>query len=99
MYISYQVLKESEMSIKPLGARILIKVKSGEEKTSGGIVIPQAAQEKTQEGVVVAVGESDMVTVKVGDTIIYAKYSGTEIKVNDEDHLLINIDDVLAVTE
>jgi len=87
------------MSIKPLGNRILIEVKIMNEKTSGGIVIPQASQEKTQEGIVKAIGESDEIKVKVGNTVMYDKYAGTEIKINDKDHLLIKSEDILAIVE
>lgn len=87
------------MNVKPLGERLLILVKTSEEKTAGGIVIPQTAQEKTQEGTVVAIGSSENITVKVGDKIIYDKYAGTQLKINGQDHLIIKIDDVLAVIE
>lgn len=85
------------MAIKPLNDRVLIEVKSAEEKTAGGIVIPQTSQEKTQEGIVVAVGDSDKIKVKVGDTVIYDKYAGTQIKVNDKDSLIIKAEEILAV--
>ena len=85
------------MAIKPLGERILVEIKTSEEKTAGGIVIPQAAQEKTQEGIVVSVGESADIKVKAGDIIIYDKYAGTQIKIDDKDHLIIKNEDVLAV--
>ena len=77
------------MAIKPLGERILIEIKTSEEKTAGGIVIPQAAQEKTQEGIVVSVGDSSDIKVKKGDIIIYDKYAGTQIKIDDKDHLIL----------
>ena len=85
------------MAIKPLGERILVKIKTSEEKTSGGIVIPQTAQEKTQEGIVVSIGDSPEIKVKKGDTIIYDKYAGTQIKIDDKDHLILKVEDVLAV--
>lgn len=85
------------MAVKPIGNRVLIEVKTTTEKTKGGIVIPQQAQEKTQEGIVVAIGDSPDIKVKVGDTIIYDKYAGTEIKINDKEHLLLKADDILAV--
>ncbi len=85
------------MAVKPLGDRVLIEVKASETKTSGGIVIPQTSQEKTQEGKVVAVGESDAIKVKAGDIVMYDKYAGTQIKIDDKDHLIIKNDDILAV--
>ena len=87
------------MAIKPIGNRVLVEIKALEEKTSGGIVIPQAAQEKTQEGIVIAIGDSDEIKVKAGDIVIYDKYAGTEIKVNDKDYLLIKAEDILAVSK
>ncbi|HOF02252.1 MAG TPA: co-chaperone GroES [Spirochaetota bacterium] len=87
------------MTVKPLGERVLIEVKTSEEKTSGGIVIPQAAQEKTQEGKVIAIGSSDTIKVKVGDKVIYDKYAGTQIKIGDRDHLLIKFEEILAVID
>lgn len=85
------------MAIKPLGERILIKIKTTEEKTAGGIVIPETAQEKTQEGIVVSVGDSPDIKVKKGDVIIYDKYAGTQIKIDDKDHLILKLEDILAV--
>lgn len=85
------------MAIKPLGERILVEIKTSEEKTAGGIVIPQAAQEKTQEGIVISVGESPDIKVKSGDIIIYDKYAGTQIKIDEKDHLILKNEDVLAV--
>lgn len=85
------------MAIKPLGERILIKIKTSEEKTAGGIVIPQAAQEKTQEGIVESVGDSPDIKVKKGDVVIYDKYAGTQIKIDDLDYLILKNEDVLAV--
>ena len=85
------------MAIKPLGERILIKIKSSEEKTAGGIVIPETAQEKTQEGIVVSVGDSPDIKVKKGDVVIYDKYAGTQIKIDDKDHLILKLEDILAV--
>lgn len=85
------------MSIKPLGERVLIKVKASETKTSGGLVIPQTSQEKTQEGDVIAVGESDKITVKAGDHVMYDKYAGTQIKMDGEDYLIIKNEEILAI--
>ncbi len=86
--------------IKPLGDRVLLKVTMSEEKTAGGIYIPPAAQEKTQEGIVVEVGDmSDVIKVKKDDKVIYDKYAGTQISINGEDHLILKHDDILAVVQ
>ncbi|MCX5798480.1 MAG: co-chaperone GroES [Proteobacteria bacterium] len=95
------------MKIKPLQDRILIKRIEEEGKTKGGIIIPDAAKEKPQEGKVVAVGDGKMlengkrvaVQVKAGDKILFGKYSGTEIKIDGEEHLILREDDVLAIME
>ena len=88
------------MKIKPLGDRVLLKIAEGEQKTSGGIYIPQTAQEKTQEGVVVAVGDDkDAIKVKVKDKVMYDKYAGTSVKVNGEEQLIVKMSDILAVIE
>lgn len=86
------------MTVKPLGDRILVKMEKEEEKTSSGLYIPETAQEKTQVGVVVAVGDDDdEIKVKSGDRVMYDKYSGTTIKIDSEDHLILSMGDVLAV--
>ena len=92
--------------VKPLQDRLIVKRLAEEEKSKGGIIIPDTAKEKPQQGKVVAVGpgkrEKDKVLplgVKTGDTILFAKYSGTEIKLNGEDHLILREDDVLGVVE
>ncbi|MBN2352739.1 MAG: co-chaperone GroES [Spirochaetales bacterium] len=85
------------MKIKPLNDRVLVKVKMEEEKTAGGIFIPQTAQEKTQQGTVLAVGDSQDIKVKVNDDIIFDKYSGTTIKVEGEEQLILKNQDILAV--
>jgi chaperonin GroES len=88
------------MNVKPLGDRILIKIKESETKTAGGIIIPQTAQEKTQTGVVIAVGtDKDVIKVKEGDEVMYDKYAGTQIKVQGADHLIVKMADILAVLE
>ncbi len=95
------------MKVKPLQDRILVKRIEEEEKTKGGIIIPDAAKEKPQEGRVVAVGDGKTLesgqkaplTVKPGDKILFGKYSGTEIKVDGEEHLILREDDVLAIVE
>ena len=92
---------------KPLGDRILVKPLSREETTKSGIVLPDTAKERPQEGTVVAVGtgqhldsgEVRPLELKVGQRVLYAKYSGTEFKIDDEDHLFLRESDVLAVVE
>ena len=87
------------MKIKPLGDRVLVKLEEVEEKTAGGIFIPQTAQEKTQSGVVVAVGEDETIKVKEGQKIMYDKYAGTAVSIDNVDHLLIRYSDILAIME
>jgi len=94
------------MKIRPLQDRIVVKRLEAETKTKGGIIIPDSAKEKPIEGKVIAVGNGKIlkdgkirpIDVKVGDTILFGKYGGTEIKIDGEEHLLIREDDVLAVT-
>ena len=88
------------MTVKPLGDRVLVSRKVNEAKSAGGIIIPETAQEKTTEGVVVAVGtDEDVIKVKSGDKILFDKYAGTEIKIEGTDHLLMRMDDILAIIE
>lgn len=90
------------MNIKPLQDRVLVKNEPAESKTASGIIIPDAAQEKTQRGTVVAVGpgtEEEKITVKVGDKVMYDKYAGTAIKIDDVDHLILKMGDIVAVIE
>ncbi len=93
--------------IKPLGDRIVIKVIEDTEQTSGGIFIPDSAKEKPQKGEVVAIGlgkmndkgEREPMDVKVGDTILYAKYAGTDVKMDGTEYKILSIKDALAVIE
>lgn len=90
------------MKIKPLADRVLVKPVKAEAKTASGIIIPDAAQEKTQTATVEAVGtgtEKDPITVKVGETIMYDKYAGTQIKVDGEEYLIVKNSDIIAVLE
>ena len=95
------------MKIKPLQDRLVVKRIEEEEKTKGGIIIPDSAKEKPQEGKVVAVGDGKTLesgkkaplTVKPGDKILFGKYSGTEIKIDGEEHLIMREDDVLGIVE
>lgn len=94
------------MKIRPLQDRVVIKRLDGETKTKGGIIIPDTAKEKPIEGRVVAVGNGKAtkdgkvrpLEVKVGDTVLFGKYSGTEVKLDGEEHVLLREDDILAVT-
>lgn len=87
------------MKLKPLGDRIVVKMVEMETKTAGGILIPQTAQEKTQEGVVLAIGDDEAIKVKVNDRVVYDKYAGTTIKVAGEEQLILKASDVLAKVE
>lgn len=94
------------MNIKPLGDRVVIQVREEEETTKSGIVLPDAAKEKPQEGVVLAVGSGEVVDgkkveleVKEGDKIIFSKYAGTEVKVDGEEYLILRQNDILAVLQ
>ncbi len=88
------------MNIKPLADRVLVEPAAAEEKTAGGIYIPDTAKEKPQRGVVVAVGpgkKDEPTTVKEGDTVLYGKYSGTELQFEGKDLLIMREADILAV--
>ena len=89
----------SKVNIRPLGERVVIKSAPAEEKTASGIIIPDSAKEKPQQGTVVAVPtEKDSpVTVKVGDVVLYGKYAGTELSHEGEDFLIMKQEDILAV--
>ena len=90
------------MTVKPLADRVLVKNDKAETKTASGIIIPEAAQEKTQTATVVSVGpgtEEEKITVKAGDRIMYDKYAGTQVKIDGEDHLILKMADIIAVIE
>ena len=90
----------SKVSIKPLADRVLVEPAAAEEKTASGIIIPDTAKEKPQKGQVVAVGtgkKDEPLTVKVGDTVLYGKYAGTEISVDGQDYLIMRESDIFAV--
>ncbi len=95
------------MKVKPLGDRILLKQVEAEEKTAGGIVIPDTAKEKPQQAEVIAVGEGRKkedgavvpLSIKKGDRVLYGKYSGTEITIDGEDHLIVKEEDILGIVE
>ena len=88
-----------KLNIKPLGDRVVIEPARAEEKTATGIIIPDTAKEKPQQGKVVAVPESkdSQVTVKVNDTVLYGKFAGTEISIDGGDYLIMSEADILAV--
>jgi chaperonin GroES len=95
------------MKFKPLKDRVFVKFSTEEEKTAGGLFIPDSAKEKPQKGVVVAVGtgrvtddgKQQAMEVKVGDTILFDKYSGSKIKIDDQEYLIIKEEDILGIIE
>jgi chaperonin GroES len=87
------------MKLKPLGERALVKMIEGEEQTASGIVLPDTARQKPQTAEIVAVGTSEDVKVSVGNVVVLAKYSGTEVKIEGEEHLIVDADDILGVVE
>ncbi len=87
-------------SVRPLGARVLVKVEEEASVTASGLVIPDTAKDKPQRGVVVAVGDDDeMIKVAVGERVLYPKYSGTELRLEGVDHLILEASDLLAVVD
>lgn len=97
----------SQINLSPLSDRVIIKAAAAEEKTKSGIIIPNTAQEKPIEGTVVAVGSGKVtdggktiaMTVKVGDKVLYGKYSGTEVSVEGEDYLIMRESDIFAIVQ
>ena len=88
------------MKIRPLADRVLVEPAAAETKTASGIIIPDTAQEKPQKGKIVAVGpgtKDNPITLKIGDNILYGKYSGTELKYEDADYLIMRESDILAI--
>ena len=88
------------MKFKPLKDRVFVKYSEEAEKTAGGIYIPESAKEKPQKGTVVAVGtgtKDHTMTVKIGDSVLYGKYAGTELKLDGKDYLMMREDDILAI--
>ncbi len=95
------------MKVKPLGDRVLVKALEQKEFKKGGIIIPDTAKEKPQEGKVIAVGKGKMIDngnivsldVKVGDKVLFGKYAGTEITIEDEKYLIMHQDDIIGIVE
>lgn len=90
----------AKLKIKPLADRVIIEASAAEEKTTGGIIIPDTAKEKPQKGIVVAAGpgkQDEPLTVKVGDTVLYGKYTGTEISFENKDYLIMRESDIVAI--
>ena len=95
------------MKVKPIGDKILVERLAAEEKTAGGIVLPESAKEKPKEGKVIELGEGRLLdngervgfSVKKGDRIIFSSYAGTEVKMDGEEFLIMSEDDVLAIVE
>lgn len=95
------------MGIQPLGDRVVIKPLEAQEKTKGGIVLPDTAKEKPQEGKVVSVGKGRISNdgklvppeVKAGDKVLYGKYSGTEVTIDDQEYLIVKEEDILAIVK
>ncbi|HMK48657.1 MAG TPA: co-chaperone GroES [Thermodesulfovibrionales bacterium] len=95
------------MKFKPLRDRVLVKFSTEEEKTAGGLFIPDSAKEKPQRGTIIAVGSGKItddgkrqsMDVKVGDTVLFDKYSGSKIKIDDDDYLIIREEDILGIVE
>lgn len=96
---------KTKLSVRPMGDRVIIAALPQEEKTKGGIILPDTAKEKPQQGEVVAVGKGKMtdsgellaMTVGVGDKVLYGKYSGTEVKIDGETYLIVKESEILAV--
>ena len=93
------------MNLKPLGDRVIVKPKAPEEKTKGGIILPDTAQEKPMEGEIIAVGPGRVtdegkkinMELKTGDKVLYGKYSGTEVKIDDQEYLIMRETDIYAI--
>ena len=92
-------MSENDVNIQPLGSRVLVRPDSeAESRTTSGLYIPETAKEKPQTGVVIAIGDDDDdIKVKVGQKVLFPKYTGTEIKLEGVDHLIMDADDILAI--
>ncbi len=87
------------MQVKPLGDRVLVKLVEEQQRTQSGIYIPDTAKDKPQTGLVVAVGDGEEVKVEAGQRVLFAKFAGTEIKIDNVEHLILSHDDILAIVE
>ncbi|MEJ2706678.1 MAG: co-chaperone GroES [Anaerolineales bacterium] len=94
-------MAETKLKVQPLGSRVLLKPEEeSESRTSSGLYIPETAKEKPQTGFIIAVGdEEEDIKVKVGQKVLFPKYTGTEIKLDGEDHLIMDADDILAIIQ
>lgn len=93
-------MAKSKLSIKPLADRVVVQPAAAETKTKGGIIIPDTAKEKPQKGTIVAAGpgkKDEPVTVKIGDSVLYGKYSGTEISIDGQEYLIMRESDIFAI--
>jgi chaperonin GroES len=98
---------KSKMNIRPLGDRVLVKRVEAEEKTAGGILLPDSAQEKPKEGKIVAVGDGKQLddgsrskfSVKKGDRVLFTSYAGTDVKIEGDEYMIMREDDILGVIE
>lgn len=93
-------MAKSKLSIKPLADRVIVQPAAAETMTKGGLIIPDTAKEKPQKGTIVAAGpgkKDEPVTVKVGDSVLYGKYSGTEISIDGQEYLIMRESDIFAV--
>ena len=86
----------TKLNLQPMGTRVLIKPLEQESKTSSGLLLPETAKEKPQTGLVVAIGDDEELKLKVNDKVLFAKYSGTEFKMDGTEYLLLEANDVLA---
>lgn len=86
----------AKINIQPMGTRVLIKPLEQESKTSSGLLLPETAREKPQTGLVVAIGDDEEIKLKVNDKVLFAKYSGTDFKMDGTEYLLLEANDVLA---
>ena len=99
--------RQRKTAIRPLGEKVLVKRLEAEERTRGGIVLPDAAREKPQKGTILAVGDGKLLDdgtradfqVKVGDTVLFASFAGTEVKVDGEEMILMDESDILAIID
>jgi chaperonin GroES len=98
--IKINTIMAKKVNVTPLHDRVIVKAAAAEEKTAGGIIIPDTAKEKPQRGIVIAAGpgkKDEPVTVKAGNTVLYGKYAGTEIQIEGEDYLIMRESDILAI--